>query len=140
MVGLKQGIAALACLLAAGLSANAQDKVFGIELNDAADVNGNCRLTYVANNGTGTVLQKTSYDIFTFDSDGKVLQSLVFQFGSFPSGKTKVVQFDLAGQPCAKISRLLINDISECSVDGNASTICLDALRTTTRTSISFGL
>jgi hypothetical protein len=86
------------------------------------------------------VLQKASYDVFTFKSDGKVGQSLVFQFGTFPAGKTKVVQFDLAGQPCSGISRLLINDVTECQVDGADSTVCLYALKTTTRTAIGFGL
>lgn len=120
--------------------AGAQDKALSIELNDAADLNGGCRLSYVALNETGVLLDKTSFDVFTFDGQGKVAQSLVFEFGRLPAGKTKVVQFDLADQPCATISRLLINDITECIVEGTNATICIDALKTTTRTSIAFGL
>ena len=131
---------AVAGALASATGVAAQEKSFAIELNDAVDVGGGCRLIYVAQNGTGSVLQKASYDVFTFKSDGKVGQSLVFQFGTFPAGKTKVVQFDLAGQPCSGISRLLINDVTECQVDGADSTVCLDALKTTTRTAIGFGL
>ena len=71
---------------------------------------------------------------------GKVGKSLTFQFGRLPLGKTKVVQFDLPGQACDSISRLLVNDVSECTVDGKASDICVDALTTTTRTKIEFGL
>lgn len=118
----------------------AQQSGFSIELNDAQEVNGGCRLVFVALNSTGQALQKASYDVFTFDDAGKVSQSLVFQFGSFPVNKTKVVQFDLAGRECAKISRLLINDVTECTADGKDSSLCLDALKTTTRTSIVFGL
>lgn len=117
-----------------------EDKTLSIELNDAIDVAGNCRVVYVALNATGERLQKVSYDVFTFDASGKVSQSLVFQFGSFPLNKTKVVQFDLAGRECAKISRLLVNDATECEADGKASTLCMDALKTTTRTQIAFGL
>ena len=131
---------ALAGALAFGSGAAAQEKAFSIELNDAVEVGGGCRLIYVATNNTGVALQKASYDVFTFKADGKVGQSLVFQFGTFPAGKTKVVQFDLAGQPCGSISRLLINDTTECQVDGNSSTLCLDALKTTTLTPIAFGL
>ncbi|BCH25453.1 hypothetical protein MesoLjLc_53840 [Mesorhizobium sp. L-8-10] len=120
--------------------AAAEEKALSIELNDAVDVDGGCRLAYVAMNGTGVLLDKTSFDVFTFDKQGKVGQSLVFQFGRLPAGKTKVVQFDLAGQSCATISRLLINDITECVAEGKNSTICIDALKTTARTSISFGL
>lgn len=118
----------------------AQEQALTIELNDAVDVNGNCRLAYVAHNGTGKLLDKASFDVFIFDAEGKVGQSLVFQFGRLPEGKTKVVQFDLANNACSSISRLLVNDIRECVAGGEESTICIDALKTTTRTSIAFGL
>lgn len=120
--------------------ASAQEQALTIELNDATDVNGNCRLAYVAFNGTGRLLDKTSFDVFIFDAEGKVGQSLVFQFGRLLEGKTKVVQFDMAGEACGSISRLLVNDIRECVAGGEESTICIDALKTTTRTSIAFGL
>lgn len=129
-------LATLGLLLPAG----AQDKSISIELNDAADVGGACRLVFVAVNGTGVVLDKTAFDVVTFDASGKVGQSLTFQFGRLPVGKTKVVQFDLAGQSCAGISRLLVNDVSECAVDGKPSDMCMDALATKTRTKIEFGL
>jgi hypothetical protein len=125
--------------LAGATEVSSQDNSFSIELNDATDIGDGCRLVYVAFNGTGAVLQKTSYDVFTFDAGGKVAQSLVFQFGSFPPGKTKVMQFDLPEQPCKDISRLLINEATECLVDGSKSTLCIDTLKTTTRTSIAFG-
>ena len=134
------GIMAAAGLCTTAPGAAAQDKALSIELNDAADMNGGCRLSYVALNETGVLLDKVSFDVFTFDGEGKVRQSLVFEFGRLPAGKTKVVQFDLAGQACATISRLLINDITECVAEGANSTICIDALKTTTRTSIIFGL
>jgi hypothetical protein len=132
-------------MVAAGFSLPAaaqgpEDKRITIELNDATDVSGACRLVFVAVNGTGMVLDKTSYDVVTFDSTGKVGQSLTFQFGRLPLGKTRVVQFDLPGQSCGTISRLLVNDVSECAVDGKATELCIDALSTSTRTSIAFGL
>lgn len=134
------GIIAASALCTMPPGAAAQDKALSIELNDAVDMNGGCRLSYVALNETGVLLDKVSFDVFTFDGEGKVGQSLVFEFGRLPAGKTKVVQFDLASQPCAMISRLLINDITECVADGSDATICIDALKTTTRTSIAFGL
>jgi hypothetical protein len=134
----------LAILGMVALAVPAQAQTAGgkiaIELNDATAVDGACRLVFVAKNETGVVLEKTSYDVVTFDASGKVGQSLTFQFGRLPVGKTKVVQFDLPGQACDSISRLLVNDASECAVAGNASDICLDALATTTRTKVEFGL
>ncbi len=135
----------LVAMVAAALCVQAQaqeteDRRITIELNDAADVSGACRLVFVAVNGTGVILEKASFDVVTFDGTGKVGQSLTFQFGRLPVGKTRVVQFDLPGQGCSGISRLLVNDVSECAVDGKASELCLDALTTSTRTGIEFGL
>lgn len=135
-----KSLPAAAALVFAGCAAHAGQGSFSLELNDAQDLNGSCRLAYVALNSTGKRVEKASYDVFTFDETGKVSQSLVFQFGVFPVDKTKVVQFDLAGRQCASISRLLINDVTECVVDGQDSPICMDALATTTRTAIKFGL
>ena len=137
----RRPVALMAAILIAGATtAGAQEKSISIELNDATNVDTACRLIFVANNKTGEVIEKMSYDVVTFDATGKVGQSLAFQFGRLPVGKTKVVQFDLAGQTCDKISRLLVNDASECAVAGNASDVCIEALTTTTRTPIEFGL
>lgn len=71
----------------------------------------------------------------TFQTDSKLL---VFEFGRLAVGKTKVVEFALAGVGCADISRILVNTAPECVADGAASTICLDALRTTSLSQIVF--
>ena len=119
---------------------DAQDKRLTIELNDAMDVSGACRLVFVAKNGTGVVLEKATFELVTFDTTGKVGKTLTFQFGPLPVEKTRVKLFDLPGQACNGISRLLVNDVSECAVDGKASELCIDALTTSTRMGIEFGL
>ena len=72
-----------------------------LELDNAVDAGGACRLSYVAVNRTGEPLEKISYDVVVFDQDERVSRFLVLQFGRLAAGKTKVVQFDLADQPCA---------------------------------------
>ena len=131
---------ASALALSATGSGLAQEKAISIELNDASNADTACRLVFVAINNSGVLLEKTSYDFVTFDTAGKVGRSITFHFGRLPVGKTKVVQFDLPGQACESISRLLVNDIAECTVDGKASDICIDALTTSTRAKIEFGL
>lgn len=117
----------------------AADGVFALELNDSAEVEGGCRLTFLAINGTSSAVEKASYEVFTFAKEGRVSQSLVFQFGGFRPGKTKVFQFDLPGQPCTDISRLLLNDATECTVDGAPSSLCIDGVETRNLTTIEFG-
>lgn len=142
-MGYRGFLAAAAMAVSLGvapMAAVAQAQGLSIELNGASDVNGNCRLVYVAVNGTGKLIDKASFDVFIFDTEGRVGQSLVFQFGRLLDGKTKVVQFDLAGTPCGSISRLLVNDIRECVAAGEDTTLCIDTLKTSTRTPITFGL
>src|SRR5262249_35686610 len=81
--------------------ASAADKTIAIELNKAANTDAGCRLTFVVKNDTESLIEKVSYEIAAFDASKTVIKLLVFEFGRFPAGKTKVVEFALAGIPCA---------------------------------------
>ncbi len=121
-------------------AAHAQEKSFTLELNSAKDNESGCRLTYVAINKTGLVLDKTAYEVVVFDKGGSVSKFLILEFGKLPVGKTKVVQFDLKENRCTDISRLLINEVSECEAGGATVPVCMDALVPKSRTNIGFGL
>lgn len=97
-----------------------------IELNTAADVNGGCRLTYVIYNSSATNLESVSYEVAVYDTDGIVKKLLVLEFGFLPSGKTRVVQFDLPEQQCTGVSRILVNGPVECKSTEGDQTICRD--------------
>jgi len=119
--------------------AAAQAKNFTLELNGAKDNDNGCRITFVAVNRTAIKLEKTAYDVVVFDKEGGVSQFLILEFGELTPKKTKVVQFELGDQKCGDISRLLINDVSDCVAGGKSTPICLDALVTKSRTKIEFG-
>lgn len=116
----------LALSLALVSAAQAETGTIELELNTAADVEGGCRLTYVATNATPVELDKTAYEVAVFDTGGIVKQLLVLDFGFLPSGKTRVVQFDLPGQNCTTISRISVNDPVECTAASGPSDICRD--------------
>lgn len=115
---------------------------FFLELNSAADTAaGDCRLTYVATNGTQVGLNQAAYEVAVFDSGGIVTRILVLAFGALPEGKTRVVQFDIAGQSCENTSRIVVNDVAECVTLGSGvESVCIDSLATATRAPIQFGL
>ncbi len=120
----------------------AQDSAsFQLELNNAADTSdGNCRLTYVASNNSEEGLEQVSYEVAVFDGEGTVTRILVLEFGALPVGKTKVLQFDLAGQQCSDTSRIVVNDVADCSLSsGDTGDFCLSGLATASRTAIQFG-
>ncbi|ORE94947.1 hypothetical protein [Aurantimonas sp. 22II-16-19i] len=131
---------------AAGAGPPPLEAGLALELNNAVDEAGVCRLSYVAVNRTGEALETVSYDVVVFDRNDRVSRFLVLQFGRLPEGKTKVVQFDLADQPCADISRILVNEVAECGTAngevGNGASggaaICMEALRPASRTAIVF--
>lgn len=137
-----------AAILAFGLAvsavtpAAAQSPGLTLELNNATDVQGACRLTFAATNNTGTALEGLSYEIVLYDTQGIVPEDgfLLFEFGAMPEAKTKVVQFLLENRRCNQISRVLVNDASECrSADGDLD-ICLGGLSVSSRNAIEFGL
>jgi len=119
---------------------SAQSGNFVLELNNATEVDNSCRLTYVATNSTGIALTKTSYEVAIFDSEGRVANLLVLEFGQLPIAKTKVVQFDLKDSPCSNISRIVVNNLAECESAEGSHDFCLSALITSSRTDIQFGV
>lgn len=116
---------------------------FSLELNNAADTGaGGCRLTYVATNRTGVDLSQAAYEVAVFNGSGIVSRILVLAFGALPEGKTRIVQFDISDQPCADTSRIVVNDMAECTLaeDGATGDFCLSTLVTASRAQIQFGL
>ena len=102
---------------------------------------GDGRLTYVASNGLAAPLEMTSFQMAVFDASGAVTRLIVLDFGALPLGKTKVVQFDIPGQTCAQISRIIVNDVAQCTTTGGAAVEgCLTSLSTASRSTIQFGL
>lgn len=117
--------------------------VFQLELNAAAETTtGNCRLTYVASNGSDIALSRTAYEVAIFDTSGVVTRLLVLEFGELIEGKTKILQFDLADTPCGSVSRIVVNDVAACtrSDTGEEADICLSGLAASSRTAIQFGI
>ncbi|MEJ6403007.1 hypothetical protein [Yoonia sp. 2307UL14-13] len=116
---------------------------FSLDLNNAANIEGDggCRLTYVANNGTGAALEAVSYQVAVFDAEGIVTDLLILEFGALIEGKTKVVQFDLAGRACEDISRITVNEVAACTLaDGQTGDFCMTGLETGSRGAIQFGI
>lgn len=104
---------------------------FGLELNTVTELDGGaCRLVYVAENGTSIDVNNATYEVAVFNTGGAVSNMLLLEFGELDAGKTRVVQFDIAGQPCGDISKILVNDQVDCATADGASTMCMGNLAT----------
>jgi hypothetical protein len=133
---MKKTILALVLASTAAFPAIAQDAPtgsFNVELNKVAELEGGaCRLTYVVENGTETDLQSTTYEMAIFNAAGSVSNMLLMEFGGIAAGKTRVIQFDVANQSCADVSRILVNNQVDCATADGTSTMCVDRLATKT--------
>lgn len=110
-----------------------------LDLNALQPSEGGCRLTFVVANNLATPVDRAAFEMALFDKAGVVDRLTVLDFKSLPAGKTKVSRFDLKGVDCANVSRVLINDATECTGAGTAPDACLAALRTQSTSGISFG-
>jgi hypothetical protein len=109
------------------------------QLNKAETREGSCQLTFVVQNDTGTVIQKSIYNIAIVDTDGAVSQLVNIEFRPLPVGRPKVQGFGIPGVPCENISAISINEFNECTTDtGEASTLCEDAITQSSRIPIEF--
>ncbi|MDN3719154.1 hypothetical protein QW131_07825 [Roseibium salinum] len=113
----------------------------GLELNHVqATQDGGCRLSIIATNGLERPINELGLEIVAFNTEGLVDQFLRLDFFSrISAGKTKVLQFDLAGKACDSISRLHINDVLNCVPPSITDVYCPDLLELKNRTPIEFG-
>jgi hypothetical protein len=143
MSKLTSGLAALALLAGAG-SALAEDAApqpaLAIELNAVQPVEGGCRVTFLATNGLGAPLDRAAVEMALFKTDGAIERIVTLDFKGLAEGKTKVLQFQLTGLDCTALSRVLINDITACEGAALAADTCLQALITSARPDIAFGV
>lgn len=123
-----------------GTAALAQDAgtpgVLSIEMNDLAQSEKGCKLTFVAGNSLPQSLTKASFEFVLFNQKGLVERMAVFDFRDLPAGKTKVRQFTLAGTQCDAVKSLLINDAPACEGEGVAKDACMKALKTGSKSDV----
>lgn len=114
-----------------------------LELNGAAaSADGGCQLTLVASNALDLGLARAAWQVAIFDREGAVQGLPILDFGALLAGKTKVAQFALPGIGCARIGRIVVNDVAECRAEDGSDqrAACLSGLEARNRSEIEFGL
>ena len=140
------GVLAMAC----GANARAQTPAaapIAIELNKleplpaAAGASGaGCRVYVVVNNPDPDPITRLRLDLVLFGTDGVIARRLALDLAPLPAHKTAVRLFDLQGQPCEGISRMLVNDVLGCefakheaAAADEAPQACMDRLQLSSR-------
>lgn len=125
--------------LSASPSAGAQgDTAVRFELNKAEQAGDACRLYLLIDNRSQTDFQSLKLDLVSFDADGIVQQRMLLETAPLPAGRLRLKVFDLPDSRCAAVSRLLINDIAQCSAAGRTLDDCPGPVTAGSRLSIEF--
>jgi hypothetical protein len=132
MVPAMRSFSALFVLFLSATPALAEGPVLVLDLNRVDQVEGACRLTFVAQNDLGADLAALSVETVLIDTSGRVDRLTLFDFGALPDGVPRVRQFDIPGLACDALARVLINGVAQCS----AGEACAEGLRLTSRTDV----
>lgn len=111
-----------------------------LELNALQPSDAGCRVTFLATNNLGSTLTRSAFEVALFGSDGAIERMVSLDFKGMTAGKTKVLQFELQGLDCTKVTRVLVNDAAACEGESIEPGACLAQLTTSTRTQIAFGV
>lgn len=109
-----------------------------VELNRLEDAGAGCRLTLVVANPGPQRFEELKLDLVLFDPDGVVARRLAVETGPVRANKTVVRLFDAADLSCAKIGRLLLNDVVACADESGPVAGCVDRIATTSRAAVPF--
>lgn len=120
------------------MAQDARSAPLKLELNRLEQAGESCRTYLVVDNGRGSALKSFKLDLFAFDTDGIAQKRLAVELGPIPDRKTMVRLFDFPAIACAKIGRILLNDVLACEGADASRETCLDRMETTTKTTAAF--
>lgn len=123
-------------------SATAQEskKELTLELNNAVQVEGACRVSFLFHNTLAGTISDISMEVAILDKEQMTKDFLLISTGRLTQGKRRILQYDLAETPCSDIGTILINDVSDCQMTDMTAAQCLDAIHPSSRISIELGL
>ena len=128
----------LVTLLLMLITVQADDGGLSLELNKLEDTDDACRAYLVLDNGTAGPVESLRLQLVLFDPEGVITRRLAVQAGPVGAGKTSVRIFDVSGQQCGDIGRILLNDISECEGPDGEIADCADLLEVSSRADVPF--
>jgi hypothetical protein len=108
-----------------------------VELNKLEPADRACRLFLLLRNQSDQTYDALTLELVSFDKQGLIGQRLAVDLAPVRAQKTSVRLFDLPDTGCDAIGRVLLNDVSACSVAGAAVDACLDRLQVSSRGPVS---
>jgi hypothetical protein len=128
----------LGVLLASSQACFAQDPTatLALELNAAAPAEAGCSLTFVADNTLPVDLDALVLETVLFDKNDQVSLITMLDFGTLPTGRSRVRQFALPNSQCDTIKMVLFNGVQTCEGTEVSPNACEAALTVSSRVDI----
>ena len=120
-------------------TANAQ-QTLNLELNRLETVQGSCRIFFLVKNPLDRVFSKLDVDIAFFDKKGIIIGRTNIEFGKVRKQKTTLRSVTFADFDCAKVGKILLNDVVACGsqIAGGEPQDCLDLITLSYRGKVEF--
>lgn len=109
-----------------------------LQLNKMENAGDACRITMVVDNSRGGGLKTYKIDLFAFDTDGVAQKRVAVELAPLAPHKTTVKIFDFPGIACAKVGRILLNDVLACDGGDSAREACLERTETESKAGTPF--
>ena len=109
-----------------------------LELNRLEPAGESCRTYLLVDNSRGPALKSLKVDLFAFDTEGVAQKRLAVELGPVQDRKTTVRLFDFPALVCAKIGRVLLNDVLACEGGDASREACLERIETESKASAPF--
>ena len=110
-----------------------------VEFNSLQASDAGCRAVFVLHNGLADGLDKLTLRVVTFDAQARANLFLSLDVGALPANKTRVLRFDLGKNvACTDISRLVLDDVTDCAGGDMNPTKCLGSINLTSRAGVPF--
>ena len=119
--------------------ANAQ-QTLNLELNRLETVQGSCRIFFLVKNASDRVFSRLELDIAFFDKKGIIIGRTTIEFGKVRKQKTTLRSVTFADFDCAKVGKILLNDVVACGsqIAGGEPQDCLDLITLSYRGKVEF--
>lgn len=109
-----------------------------IELNRLEERAAGCRVHLVLENAAARAYTSYRLDLVIFDGDGVIARRVAVETAPLRASKTMVKEFELADLPCARVGRILLNDVTQCASAAGDLENCVAATRLSSRSAVAF--
>jgi hypothetical protein len=130
-------VLSIAMMLSMAASASAGDAV-AVALNDATTVSGTCHASFIVRNDLPHTLDRFQLDLYVLDSDGVIKSRSNVDLAPLINGKNTMFAFRIYAEPCAAVSKIIVNDIPKCRAETGAKLDCMNGLTVSSRNRIEF--